>query len=207
MKELSIEEKAKAYDEVRDKIALRFGANVAKEIFSQFEESKDEKIRKALIEACKQSLIVGGFHKDKVIAWLEKQGQTFTKKDIDDAYLKGICDAKHELEKQGEKGTNGNEREIPNSVWNEEDEKMFRGIITICDIWSTKTSFYPKQNDDIVNLKKWFKSIKDRVQPQTTWKPSDEQMDALRYVTNFDYGGYKATLVSLYEQLKKLRGE
>ena len=36
------------------------------------------------------------------------------------------------------------------------------------------------------------------------WKPSDEQMDALRYVTNFDYGGYKAILVSLYEQLKKL---
>lgn len=34
-------------------------------------------------------------------SWLEKQGQTFTKKDVDDAYLKGICDAKHELEKQG----------------------------------------------------------------------------------------------------------
>ena len=39
------------------------------------------------------------------------------------------------------------------------------------------------------------------------WKPSEEQMDALRYVTNFDYGGYKAILVSLYEQLKKLREE
>ena len=34
---------------------------------------------------------------------LEKQGQTFTKKDVDDAYLKGVCDTKHELEKQGEK--------------------------------------------------------------------------------------------------------
>lgn len=33
--------------------------------------------------------------------WLEKQGETFTKKDVDDAYLKGICDAKRELEKQG----------------------------------------------------------------------------------------------------------
>lgn len=39
---------------------------------------------------------------DKNIAWLEKQGETFTKKDVDDAYLKGVCDAKHELEKQGE---------------------------------------------------------------------------------------------------------
>lgn len=33
---------------------------------------------------------------------LEKQGESYTKKDVDDAYLKGICDAKQELEKQGE---------------------------------------------------------------------------------------------------------
>ena len=33
---------------------------------------------------------------------IENQRQTFTKKDVDDAYLKGVCDAKHELEKQGE---------------------------------------------------------------------------------------------------------
>ena len=36
-------------------------------------------------------------------SWVEKQG--YTKKDVDDAYLKGICDAKHELEKQGEERT------------------------------------------------------------------------------------------------------
>lgn len=40
---------------------------------------------------------------------------------------------------------------------------------------------------------------------QKKWKPSEEQMEALHYVTNFDYGGHKATLVSLYEQLKKLK--
>lgn len=33
-------------------------------------------------------------------SWLEKQ--CYTKKDVDDAYLKGICYTKHELEKQGE---------------------------------------------------------------------------------------------------------
>lgn len=32
----------------------------------------------------------------------EKQGETFTKKDVDDAYLQGISDAKQEIEKQGE---------------------------------------------------------------------------------------------------------
>jgi len=32
--------------------------------------------------------------------WLEKQGQTFTKKDVDDAWVEGVCYARRELEKQ-----------------------------------------------------------------------------------------------------------
>lgn len=34
------------------------------------------------------------------LAWLEKQGETYTKKDVDDAYVEGIAFAKSELEKQ-----------------------------------------------------------------------------------------------------------
>lgn len=49
MKDLSIEEKARAYDEVREKITIRFGSNVAGEIFSQFEMSEDEKIGKDIL--------------------------------------------------------------------------------------------------------------------------------------------------------------
>ena len=85
MKELSIEEKAKAYDKVREKIALRFGSNVAEEIFSEFEESEDERIRKALIKAikmkafptstCGGELFICGQSFDKCIAWLEKHDQ------------------------------------------------------------------------------------------------------------------------------------
>ncbi len=37
------------------------------------------------------------------LAWLEKQGQTFTKRDVDDAFVEGMAFAKNELEKQGEK--------------------------------------------------------------------------------------------------------
>ena len=61
-----------------------------------------------------------------------------------------------------------------------------------------------KDENDMGNVwyaERWLKSLKERY----TWKPSDGQMDALHYVTNFDYGGHKATLVSLYEQLKKLK--
>ena len=48
MKELSIEEKAKAYDEVREKIAIRFGSNVADEIFYQFEKQFGKPILQTL---------------------------------------------------------------------------------------------------------------------------------------------------------------
>ena len=78
-------------------------------VISKFPELKgeDERIRKEILDcfrAMKQQGCFPSKHKDQYdswIAWLEKQGQTFTKKDVDDAYLKGVCDAKQELEKQG----------------------------------------------------------------------------------------------------------
>ena len=120
MKKLSIEEKAKRYDkslEIARKInsgegvAAPSGWTTCEVIFPELKESKDEKIRKALIDGftvMKESKNCGKTFSNHnipvvdILAWLEKQGQTFTKKDVDDAYLKGVCDAKQELEKQGE---------------------------------------------------------------------------------------------------------
>lgn len=74
------------------------------ELFPELKESEDKKIRKALVDALNKNLGNGiekyGTTLNAALAWLEKQ--CYTKKDIDDAYLKGICDTKHELEKQGE---------------------------------------------------------------------------------------------------------
>lgn len=66
------------------------------------EESEDERIRKCIEDLIKEHTFsnIYGVTKEDCLSWLEKQGQTFTKKDIDDAYLKGVCDAKQELEKQ-----------------------------------------------------------------------------------------------------------
>ena len=79
MRELSAEEKAKAYDKVREKIDLRFGSNVAEEIFSQFEESEDERIRKTLIEffgrTAKYNCSTAGISDKDILVWLEKQGE------------------------------------------------------------------------------------------------------------------------------------
>ena len=68
-------------------------------------ENEDERIRKSLstyfAKFNPNDMWVDGFSFGDIVAWLEKQGQTFTKKDVDDAYLKGVCDTKQELEKQG----------------------------------------------------------------------------------------------------------
>ena len=77
-------------------------------------EQDDDRIRKAII-----TLILSvpdiyekiGFSRSDCLAWLEKQGETFTKKDVDDAYLKGVCDTKQELKKQAKEALakSGNE--------------------------------------------------------------------------------------------------
>ena len=110
MKELSIEEKAKRYDKAINTIRNLVKAGLiyedaAIQVFSELKESEDERIRKGLIEACKKSIIVGGFHKDKVIAWLEKQGNLV--KYYEDKLDRCACNNfnkgyKKALEKQGE---------------------------------------------------------------------------------------------------------
>lgn len=96
-------------------------------IFPELKESKDEKIRKALIKYCKlqqkaNNIGFCGISLIDAIDWLEKQGESYTKKDIDDAYLKGISDAKNELEKQG----------TPAKLSEEEQNSFAKGVLSNC---------------------------------------------------------------------------
>ena len=94
MKEMSIEEKAKAYDIALDKIErlLGIGDNCSRKelenIFPELKDSEDERIRKELIQYFKNFTLntFAGLDPQKILFWLEKQGQTFTQKDVDDAY-------------------------------------------------------------------------------------------------------------------------
>ena len=76
-------------------------------LIPELAESEAELIRKALVEMVHDTTgdelwVDYNVDKEDAIAWLEKQRETYTKKDVDNAWLKGICDAKRELEKQGE---------------------------------------------------------------------------------------------------------
>lgn len=104
------EEKAKAYDEAIERAKKLqktcYSTTVVgwcEYIFPQLKESKDEKIRKMLINHITQERgSLTNNEAEDALAWLEKQGTSYTKKDVDDAYVEGMAFAKDELEKQGE---------------------------------------------------------------------------------------------------------
>lgn len=84
MKELSIEEKAKRYDEaiirakslIGDTIIEESGQHIAEILFPELAESKDKRIRKALIDYFRwnpNSQLLNEFTNREVFAWLEKQ--------------------------------------------------------------------------------------------------------------------------------------
>jgi hypothetical protein len=86
--------------------------------------------------------------------------------------------------------------------WSEEDEKNY-------DI-SLKILCASNKSEKLINnLYDWFKSLKDRVQPHNTWKPSKEQMNTLdQWLKDNQYKGdarYCYPIInSLYQDLKKL---
>lgn len=83
IKELSIEEKAKAYDEAKMRMSAAYNSNrctigFMNEIFPELKESEGEKIRKSIIEFVKQNKsfhYLLGVSKEDAIAWLEKQAE------------------------------------------------------------------------------------------------------------------------------------
>ena len=161
---MTIEEKAKAYDNVREKIAIRFGSNVAKEIFSEYEESEDEEVKKALIQNLKERFGTNGtmggiLDMPRVLAWFEKQGK---------------------------KGANGNDREIPFDAWSEKDKKLWVHDDDIfLDAAKMIVEDSPRKSYGGVHKKEivpWFYSLKERLKslrPQSQWNPSEEMLEAL----------------------------
>ena len=93
------------------------------------------------------------------------------------------------------------------SKWSKDDITRIDEIIETLNIVQanrvrTQRMHYNKATID-KNIN-WLKSLKDRY----TWKPSDEQIMALRFVLNhIPYDSHKEEISGLLEQLKKLREE
>lgn len=105
------EQKAEAYSKAVEKAKQEYNTTTSEdrkqwleELFPELKESEDERVRKAVFNFFNRGAKCGeqtnGVYDKDILAWLEKQ--TYTKKNIDDAYLKGVKNTKNEIEKQYE---------------------------------------------------------------------------------------------------------
>lgn len=157
-------------------------------IFPELKESEDEKIRKALVRFHKSTIDIDGIKGADIIAWLEKQGQTFTKKDVDDAYLKGISDVKNELEKQGKQDARYRcleellaaddiyQMSVNDTMTNEAKEKAAKALSKLC---IGKLLGFEKQGEQKpavtdFNAKDWYVSKVDGKIHDMTYNPADK---------------------------------
>lgn len=98
----------------------------------------------------------------------------------DAAVIKGveIAEIVAWLEKQSEQ----------KPTWSEEDELNLKQAIYVC------------HQNGYAAIENWIKSLK----PQPQWKPTEQQMNALKQTSENDYVMYNTILKSLYNDLKKL---
>ena len=215
MKELSIEEKARRYDEAikiaksnyETIVQMDEDCTFAKEgivntfhrMFPELKESEDERIRKWLIGYFNQYIIDGmpqvfgnGLNVKDVIAWLEKQGE---QKSIEWSGKIGVKHAEGKLKEMLDKKEN--------PAWSEDVQQWIDAIIKDYEEWYDVNKDHRATIQVKINI---LKSLKDRY----TWKPSDEQMEALDVFIYAKYPNiekYGAAVKSLYQDLKKLIGE
>ena len=202
MKELSIEEKAKRYDEalVRAKEMIKAMTNIGgvakvddiQHIFPELKMSKDEIGRRWLYENAKAIFETGAYREDEesdikmALDWLEKQVQSNM----------GISEAtKQKLEDNLNKAL---EKETPDSwnkfldeqkpAWSEEDKEMSRFIGNAITA-DGASKYLESKGIQVIDAHVWLDGLKNRVQPQSKQEWSDdfeEEMD--RYIEENFYG-------------------
>ena len=192
-------------------------------IFPELRESEDEKIRKELIQAIDEGRVfdIDKEVADRWIAYLEKQKEPhYTKRNAlfdkcvencDPEVMKEVSDKVDEmLEKEQkpvevkdpfsnanfvrgyESGYNDAIREQKPAEWSEEDELTIADLINYFEGDSLECS-----TEEMVQR---IKSLRP------SWKPSEEQMEALRETIDFapDTFKPKCTLAALQNDLKRL---
>ena len=131
MIKLSIEEKARRYDEakyimkeyIESGNAGVIAENTIKKAFPELFESEDERIRKALLEMVYDTTgdslwIDYNVHKEDALAWLEKQGK---------------------------KPTDNIESSVQNKPWSEEDEEIYQREIDWLESLKPQSQWKPSE--------------------------------------------------------------
>ena len=169
MKELTIEQKARAYDEALER-AMKFlnkelfaenSECAIKHIFPELAESEDERIREYLIRYIDNTMKSSEL-KNKLLAWLEKQGKQKPQRMISAKAKEALLNEseREALRTECEKGRADAIAEIQKK-WSEEDDKMCQETID----WFEKKCFpyaIGEENPARESIK-WLKSLKQRI--------------------------------------------
>lgn len=208
-----------ALEKLQEALAPKDGREISgltraciEEIFPELKESEDERIRKSIIENLKGNMYRADGDYDllnKQIAWLEKQRASYSKKDIDDAYLKGMSDAKNEIEKQHEANYQIR-KDIATFIFN------YKGDIKDRAKWmnylGVKISFVEKQDNQKPQGKTALEAIQEekidnanKIEQSSAWSEEDEKnlKRVIWYVENPALNVVKDTMLS--EWLKSIK--
>ena len=174
-------------------------------IFPELAESEDERIRKVLIHIVKSACSKYGIKyigdkitEEMLLAYLEKQKE---QKPADGKELLYVSNKSYNIGYRDGK----REAEQKTAEWSEEDETCLE-----CALWCVMKTrhFVAKDTCDLDACRcaeRWLKSLRP-----THWKPTEEQMKALKKVAYSLIGTGTETdiyLVQLYEQLKAIKEE
>lgn len=191
MKELSIEQKAKRYDEAIERAkeinneqhAQPF--NIMTRVFPELAESEDEKIRKYIIKVVHEWWVrcndpTPDFpNEEQMLTWLEKCSEHKSADSIPQDFEKYVEHFLSLSDGEGH-GSPAKVKEVSTellrlanrqkSAWSEEDEKTLNAIALFLS-----SIDYLEDPETWIN---WLKSLKDRVMPQLKqeWSVDDEDM-------------------------------
>ncbi len=187
MKELSIKEKAEAYEEAlerarnlhKDAVEMENNMNtkICEIIFPELKESEDERIRKELI-CFLETEIPHCNARDKYIAWVEKQREKKSAFDIDipfGAKDSELIEASYYIPESFHAEIEGNHVVIKKGeqkpAWSEEDEYCRHQLIVFCENCMV-------QDAGAKRCAHWLESLKERVlpKPKQEWSEEDKKI-------------------------------
>ena len=184
-------------------------------LIPELEESEDERIRKALIHLISEQdgilTAINGISVKNILAWLEKQKEQKPAECLNpekDCWYVCIKDFYCGGKKQSSKGDLVQAKGGMYMMGREDISEWFRKAyydeIKPAE-WSEKCPHYSEGYGCEISPMKKCESCEKRPHPH--WKPSDEQMKALKIAVDkliMQYPGRKIALQTLYGDLKKL---
>lgn len=192
---MTTEEKAQAYDEAlkrakilyndKNEIGYANAESVLEEVFPLLKESKDEKIRKEIINYFakgKEYLSLCSIGKDDILAWLEKQAEQKLPIEKLPSEMKTIGEGlgfttQQECNDYNKMVTdfimfddNGKQK----LVWNEEDEHRIKLLEALCEDKLFESVPNSTMYEEMEITIDWLNSL--RPQPKQEWSKEDEKM-------------------------------